>query len=88
MRKKILTFSIISGLLLSPCIFTSAFGAENLTRKQKKEVVLLDAASVFFEEKQYDAAIEYYNEVIELNPYNAEAYSKRGNSKYEYIQIK
>ena len=38
MKKKILTFSIISGLLLSSGMVVSAFGAEKLTRKQKKKL--------------------------------------------------
>ena len=81
MKKTFLT-AIIFGLLISQaaCSSNSAFAAK-LTRKQKKEATLISAAQASFDEKQYDVAIEYYTKAIEVNPQNADSYTKRGNAK-------
>ena len=68
MKKKLLTSVLLISFLAggTTCV-SEAFGAQ-LTRKQKKEVKLLDTASAVFDMKQYDLAIEYLDKAIEVNP--------------------
>lgn len=83
MKKQIYTLAILFGLLVNQVAFTcSSCYAAKLTRKQKKENMLLDVAKASFDEKQYDTAIEYYTKALHLNPDNAETYSKRGNAEF------
>ena len=80
MKRKIFTILLLAGFLAAYCT-PCVYGAR-LTRKQKKEAVLINVAQTSFDEKQYDTAIEYYTKALELNPENADVYAKRGNAKF------
>ena len=68
--------------LLGICFIPEVCAAEKLTRKQKKEISLLNNAKVNFDNKQYDIAIDFYTNAIMVNPENPESYAKRGNSRF------
>lgn len=83
MKNKIFTAVILMGLLAGHMsYFLPAAYAAKLTRNQKKEAILTNAAWASFQEKHYDIAIEYYTKAILLNSNNAELYAKRGNAKF------
>jgi tetratricopeptide (TPR) repeat protein len=46
--------------------------------------VFYDQGNVFISEKQYEKAIEFYNQAISFNPHLSDAYYNRGNA-YSYI---
>ena len=81
MIKKIFTTAIIVGIFGISYV-PEVCAAENLTRKQKKEISLIEEAKVNFDSKQYDLAIEFYTKAIMVNPENPESYAKRGNTRF------
>ena len=53
-------------------------------RKSNLADVFYNQGNSFIKEKQYEKAIEYYNQAIYLNPRLSDAYYNRGNA-YSYI---
>ena len=53
-------------------------------RKSNLADVFYNQGNSFIKEKQYQKAIEYYNQAIYLNPHLSDAYYNRGNA-YSYI---
>ena len=81
MIRKIFTTAIIMGVLAGISV-PETYAVEKLTRKQKKEIALMDKAKSNFENQQYDLAIEFYTRAIEVNAENPESYAKRGNARF------
>lgn len=76
MKKKIFITALAISILIGEAACFNPAVAAKTTRKQKKEASYLEVAAASFESKQYDTAIEYYTKAIELNPRNAETYTK------------
>lgn len=55
------------------CFQTNAAGTENLYWKK---------ANLFYEQKQYDSAAFYYEQIVRLQPHDAHVYYNLGNAYY------
>ena len=78
MKKKIFTAAILMSFLTAQAL--PAYCAGKMTRKQKKEMVLINAAATSFKDKQYEISIEFYTKAIQLNNENPYSYTGRCNA--------
>jgi tetratricopeptide (TPR) repeat protein len=73
-----LAFFLLFALLFSACNKT-----DRAVPDKGRHVIQFGRAKAAFENKDYDQAIAIYTKIIELDPENAFAYTKRGYSHYK-----